>query len=285
MDSARAEPCDRLLTNCGCRTCVKTGVIGGRLQGTFVTAVERSWRFLWKKVSFLKIYKWSLLDAIKWSKFLNKILRLRAKDNLTTQKLNSSALKNKFIIAVSFRISTLSFRSHQPRNHEPSPVEQGPFRVIMIYGVWCEFYTRTLPSLWKTAETKTAIKDPVNYVRQVLSPYHTTGAPRFSECFCRDLHLHRTVQLQCNLHYNYCARSIAHMLIQSQAIKGRSVYSVVKRAADRGMRVRTAGTCPGVHGTWNITWGGQSQPEGSGAPLAVDSPTERLCTLCYCRTK
>lgn len=100
----------------------------------------------------------------------------------------------------------------------------------MIYGVWCEFYTRPLPPLWKTAETKTAIKDPVKYVRQVFGPYRTTGPRCFSECFCRDLHLHRTVQLQCNLHYNYCARSIACMLIQSQAIKGRSVYSVVKSA-------------------------------------------------------
>lgn len=132
-----------------------------------------------------------------------------------------------------------SFSLPPAKNPEPAPVEQGPFGVIMIYGVWCEFYTRPLPSLWKTAETKTAIKDPVNYVRQVLGPYRTTGPRCFSECFCRDLHLHRTVQLQCNLHYNYCARSIACMLIQSQAIKGRSVYSVVKRADDRGPRVRT----------------------------------------------
>lgn len=51
----------------------------------------------------------------------------------------------------------------------------------MIYGVWCEFYTRTLPSLWKTAETKTAIKDTVNYVRQVLRPYRTTGARETSQ--------------------------------------------------------------------------------------------------------
>lgn len=107
----------------------------------------------------------------------------------------------------------------------------------MIYGVWCEFYTRPLPLLWKQAETKTAIKDPVNYVRQVLEPCRTTGAQSFSERFYRDLHLRRTVQLQCNLHYNYCAGSIARMLIQSQAIKGRSVYNVVKRAGDRGMGV------------------------------------------------
>lgn len=147
-------------------------------------------------------------------------------------------MKDKSITSVSFRISSLLspslLPSHPPRTHEPAPVEQRPFRVIMIYAVWCEFYTRTLPSLWKTAETKTAIKDPVNYVRQVLGPYRTAGPRCFSECFSGDLHLHRTVQLQCNLHYNYCGRSIARMLIQSQAIKGRSVYSVVKRPADRG---------------------------------------------------
>lgn len=54
-----------------------------------------------KKVPILKIYKWSLLDKIKWTKFINKILRLRAENNLTTQELNSTALKDKSIIAVS----------------------------------------------------------------------------------------------------------------------------------------------------------------------------------------
>lgn len=138
----------------------------------------------------------------------------------------------------------------------------------MIYRVWCEFYTRPLPSLWKTAETKTAIKDPVNCVRQVLGPYRTTGPWCFSECFCRDLHLHRTVQLQCNLHYNYCARSIACMLIQSQAIKGRSVYSVVKRAADRGPRVRTGWEC------WHLCRGARDSKHHLGL-VGVDNTSRR----------
>lgn len=43
--------------------------------------MERSSRFFFvKKVRLLKIYKWSLLDGIKWAKFINKILRFRVEN-------------------------------------------------------------------------------------------------------------------------------------------------------------------------------------------------------------